>query len=569
MRWRLVGVLLAVMAITAGWTAWRAIQVRDGLLSAQKQAAAVQRDLLGGRIDAGQAALPSLTASLDRTVQHTQGPLWGLYEHVPLLGRNLAEVRRAAVAAAEMGSTVLPELSRSVVLVQKRHVLREGRVDLVVLGQIHQHVAAAAAGADQAQRGMGATPRWLIWPVAGGSRRARDEIRRLDQGLATAEKSLAIAPGILGAQGPRRVFVAVQNPAEARGTGGLIGAFAIVTTDRGRITLAQTGTDGELPTVREPVPSDTEGSNLWKQMGSTITWRNANLSPHFPDAASNLARLWEARYGQGIDVVVALDPLVMSRLLQAAGSVRLSDGTEIEASNVVNFVARDEYVMYPDVPTRKRVLKTLAATLFERVLKASDSLSLLRSFVESGRSGHLFVWSAHESEQAVLRVSFIGGALPNNDEAYLSVITQNFGGNKLDYYIRRKIRVLRANEHTVSVQVTLRNTAPLGLSRDVSVRFDKPKPPVPYGQAKVGLVVYGAVGSEVSGVLLDGKPQIVTFDRDHGHRIMLITLEIPRNSQRTIVISMTEPPGTLVYRQQPGIHPDELSIQGPSRTLGR
>ena len=45
------------------------------------------------------------------------------------------------------------------------------------------------------------------------------------------------SPYLVGVERPQRYLVAFQNTAEARGTGGILGAFAIVKFDRGAISI--------------------------------------------------------------------------------------------------------------------------------------------------------------------------------------------------------------------------------------------------------------------------------------------------------------------------------------------
>ena len=92
---------------------------------------------------------------------------------------------------------------------------------------------------------------------------------------------------------------------------------------------------------------------------------------------------------------------------------------------------------------------------------------------------------------------------------------------------------------------------------------------VPYGQAKVGLSVYGALSSQVGGVWVDGRPSPMRFDRDHGHRIGTLGVELPRGRDVTLVVLLSQPPGELTYRQQPLVTPDRLGISVPHRVLGK
>jgi uncharacterized protein DUF4012 len=57
---------------------------------------------------------------------------------------------------------------------------------------------------------------------------------------------------MLGAQSPRRYLVVFQNTAEARGTGGLPGAFAALTIHQGQLRFETFGTDTMLAGRAEP-----------------------------------------------------------------------------------------------------------------------------------------------------------------------------------------------------------------------------------------------------------------------------------------------------------------------------
>ena len=48
-------------------------------------------------------------------------------------------------------------------------------------------------------------------------------------------------PYLAGVEKPQRYLVSFQNTAEARGTGGILGAFAILKIDKGKLTVEQIG----------------------------------------------------------------------------------------------------------------------------------------------------------------------------------------------------------------------------------------------------------------------------------------------------------------------------------------
>ena len=563
----------AALALAAvGWTGWLVYQVSTDLTAAQGLIVHLQGDLLK---PAGTVDLPTTLARIeqrtDQAGNRTQSPFWSAAEHLPVLGGSFRAVRRTARTAQLLGDEALPQAVAALDLVHRGQPIHGGRVDLALLGKLGTPLARAAQAVDDAQALLAPRDSFVIGPVETRVATTRTQLARLDAGLRAAVTTLHQAPALLGANGPRRYFVAVQNNAEARATGGLVGGFAIVTADQGQITLEQSGIDSQLKGTKTAVASDSEAAGTWLTIGSTVAWQDANLTPHVPDAARNLAGLWAAQGGQPVDGVIALDPLVMSELLKASGGVHLPDGTSITAANVVDFVGRDEYTRYhgKDNGKRKMLLAALADNLFHAVVAARDPVRTLAAAARAGASGHLFVWSADPTEEAALAASLVGGALPRKDTPYLQVLTQNFGGNKLDFYLRRTVRVTRAADGLLRVQVTLRNTVPTGLPSIVAGRADLPDPPLPYGQNRLGFSVYGALSTAVRDVQIDGKPAPMAFDRDHGHQMGTLSLELPREQDVVVTLLVTEPAGDLVYRQQPLMVPDTLEIEVPHVVLGR
>ncbi|WP_396229763.1 DUF4012 domain-containing protein, partial [Frankia sp. CpI1-P] len=51
---------------------------------------------------------------------------------------------------------------------------------------------------------------------------------------------------MLGANGPRTYFIAFQNNAEIKGTGGLLGVFGVLTANHGKVDLVRTASNTEL-----------------------------------------------------------------------------------------------------------------------------------------------------------------------------------------------------------------------------------------------------------------------------------------------------------------------------------
>ena len=142
--------------------------------------------------------------------------------------------------------------------------------------------------------------------------------------------AVSAGPILAGADKPRRFLISFQNSAEARGTGGILGAFALIELDKGNLKILQTGSNASLAGMssREiPVVMPAEFLKLYGKNPAIL--QNSNLSPHFPYGAQVWLGLWKARYGQQLDGVIAVDPTALSYVLRATGEITLKSGVKI------------------------------------------------------------------------------------------------------------------------------------------------------------------------------------------------------------------------------------------------
>ena len=120
---------------------------------------------------------------------------------------------------------------------------------------------------------------------------------------------------LAGADAPKRYMIAFQNSAEARGTGGILGAFAIIELNKGALTVVRTGSNAVLYSLKDvPVAVPAEFTKLYGKNPAIL--QNSNLSPHFPYGAEIWMGLWKKQFGEQLDGVIAVDP---SSLLMGTG----------------------------------------------------------------------------------------------------------------------------------------------------------------------------------------------------------------------------------------------------------
>lgn len=553
--WSAAFLCLAGMA----WIVATSLLVRAELTAAQRSLETLRSSAMGAAGHAGPAAgtadpetaMRSAAAHTARAHHLTSGPAWYLLTHTPYLGRPAETVRGITKAADRLTHDVLPPVVNTA-----WHVMRDsrGRGVAALLPALEGEAPALERAAGIATRTR-AEVRQLpgsTWPPAVGHAHAQ-LVRQLDRIVpATADAAVAarVLPPVLGQHSPRRYFVAVQNTAEARGTGGMPGAFAVVTADRGQLGFDALGNDDAMTGANPKVDLGAEFTGRYGRAQPTRYWANSNLSPHFPHAARIWTATWHQRSGRRVDGVVGLDPTVLARLLSVTGPGRLADGTLLTADNVLDLAERTGYARYPDDARRKAFLLDVARTATSSLVNALQDprrlAALVRAAYGDAADGRLKMWSAREEEQRLLATRPWGGTFPDDPGPFAGLVINNAAGGKLDYYLGRELSWTpgrcTSRGRLVTARITLRNAAPTsGLPAYVTQRGDKPPYKTRPGDNRLLVSYYASVGAHLIGASLDGRPAMVGSGVERRHPVYTLDVELPAQGTRTLTLSLVEP----------------------------
>ncbi|MFK4100276.1 DUF4012 domain-containing protein [Streptomyces sp. NPDC019531] len=561
----------------AAWIGVTGLIARSELLNAEREISALKQSVTGSSESAApvdpEKATQSAAAHAARAHQLTTGPAWFMASHVPYLGRPVATVRGIAQAADRLtGDALLPlaELvaqptddDRHTGLLAMLSALRSGAPAL-------EQAARAATDTRTLADGLPRAP----WVPAIDRARAQlvSQLRRTAPAMADMAVASRVLPSMLGADGPRRYIVVFQNTAEARGTGGLPGAFAVLTAAQGQLKFESFGTDTMLANVRPAVDLGAEYRAQYGAMDPTGTWANSNVSPHFPYAARIWTAVWSKYSGQPVDGAAAVDPSALARLLQATGPGRLSDGTALTADNVLDLTERTGYARFADSRERKAFLLGVAraaATTFTGALSTPEHLpALLKAAYDITQQGRLKVWSAEPREQGLLQKHPLAGALPAQPGPIAGVVVNNAAGGKLDYYLERKLHWIAGSctprGRKVTARVTLDNRAPAsGLPPYVTQRVDKPPYLTRPGDNRLLVSYYASSGARLAGATLDGRTVTVASSVERGHAVYTLDVELPAQSSRTLTLHLLEPISnrTPVLVDQPLVTPTRARLE--------
>ncbi|GAA2629321.1 DUF4012 domain-containing protein [Streptomyces vastus] len=573
LMWAAAGLLLA----GSGWVLVTGLYARSELLAAQEDLETLRNTMTVSRSPVStardattrgsrtEAAARSAAAHADRAHRLTTGPAWSVTAYLPTLGEPLKTVRGTAKAVDRLTGEVLPSVVRSAGDLTDEAGAGDGHLNLSELRRAAETLEQASRQVAAARTETLELPRRTWLPAVD---RARTQLlEKLDRMAPTVEDAATgarLLPAMLGEHGPRRYFLVFQNPAEARGTGGMPGAHAMLTADKGTLTLTDFGHDAEMMTARPKVDLGDEFTAMYKRSDSVNTWPNSNMSPHFPYAARIWSAAWLDKSGERVDGVVSLDPSALARLLAASGPALTSDGTVVAADNVVDLSERTNYMTYRDPHERKAFLLNVARAAAGRLLAAAEDPqqrpALLLGLYEVLSKGQMNVWSAHRNEQRELAPRPVGGSLPHSPTPYAGLVVNNAAGTKLDYYLDRTLdwhpgRCTAAGRE-VTVKAVLANRAPSsGLPTYVTERMDKPPYATHEGDNRLLVSYYATVGADLIKATVDGRKALMSPGIERGHPVYTFDIEVPAGGSRTVMLHLLEPPAddapTVLHQRLP------------------
>ncbi len=460
-------VLLAV-GVWLIWLVVDAVLAGSHLSKARLALTSAKRDL--GRLEVARAEGDLRTAARETASARgaTHGWLWRATEHIPVLGRSFRSVAVVSTAADDVTHETLPLALEALHSLESDRIRRpDGSIDVAYLQTAGTALDRALQSSTRAGALGRSAPHSLLLPFTGGAR--RDFVAAADSltaGLTKAHEALELAPALLGEDRSRTYFVAIQQYAEARGTGGLIGGYAIVRADHGLLTVEQRGSNRELGAdvhyVSPPtgLPAGYLGAYVnYDVLGS---WSNINIPPDLPGVSLTIAAKWKALKHQSVDGVIVMDGLALQNLLAGTPPITLGR-TKIKPEHIADYLAFDQYenvkLDLASLRRRKDSLEQVAAVVLSHLTDSEGGGHLVAGLLNAVRSGHLKMASADPALHALTSLG-VDGSLPQGDAPTAYPVIINTQGSKLDQWIHRSVRWTCRKDGQVEVSVAMTNRVP-------------------------------------------------------------------------------------------------------------
>lgn len=561
---------LALVGI-AGAVAFGLTQ-RSNLQQAIDEASSAADDISASSTAASTEGFADARTRLDRVVGAADAPWMVVTRAVPVLGANVSSIRDAAAAGSELARSAENLAGR---VDYDRMQLPGGGIDLAVLRSFSGPVADTETALATAKQTLtDADSPFVLGPVADRMAALRDRVSAAHTAAITARLGVEAAPGLLGADAPRRYLLLLGNPAEARDLGGHLGNWAEITTEGGQIDVVRVGAPYELfgPTgPGRPFLPDTSGyPRSLLEMSPTRFPQNWGATPDLPTVARLAAQLYpQTKGGAPLDGVIYADPTAFAAALSLTGPATVP-GTSItiDASNAAEFLERGQYAAFERESQGDEAVTDLVRDVLDRLLEGPlpSPHALATAFGPAVEGGHLKFITLHDADSAFLRRLRVDGAVrAEKGDDLLAVISRNANPSKIDSYLERTIdhRVTwdpGTGEIRSQVVVTLTNTAPAtGLAQLVGL----PPPGGSPGTNRTELAVLTPLSA--SGATIDGvRTPIGTRDDLPGLRRHTLSLDLAPGQSRTVVFDLSGqlagPDYRLRWIGQPLANPDEAQL---------
>ena len=559
-----IGVAVVVLGFGAVAGVLAALDAKDDLDVAVRLA----RDGIDELGDDGDAARGALRTSADR-FDAGADDLRAWWARPALLVPGVAQQSRAVSTMASAGA----DLARTAATASEDADVdairpRAGRVDLDAVVALQEPLDRSLTELRRAaDRLADVDSSLLLTPVADRLDDLRREVADAAGSAELAAEAVAVAPDLLGGNGPRRYFLALQTPSEQRGNGGFMGSWAEITADAGLLELTRSGRLRELLDAQQAAgPVDDP------------LWGVHNFSPDNPTVSRLVAELYPRSGGAELDGVFHLTPAAFAAFLELTGPVEVPGyPRRLEADTAERILLHDQYLEFPTEQRgdREQFLADAVDALFDELtsgeLPGPRVLADVLGPAVAGRD--LQLWSRHEAEQAMFTTIDADGDQSRRDVHSFGVVTQNFNGNKIDWFLHRTLDLdMRWNPATGAVvgtlTVGLENRAPAaGLPQSIigwGGDLVDGQIPVADGENLMLMTLYTTF--PIDEVHVGGE--IVEHDagRELGHRTATFLVSVPPGGSRQVRATFggrAAPGDRHVVRvlRQPTAHPDEVRVR--------
>lgn len=562
---RILAAILLTATIVTGCSVWLIVQagrLKDSLQAASQLVPQVKAALVANDAATAGLLIEDLKAQTGTARSAGTDPLWQLAGTLPGAGPNFRAASEVAAAADDVARTGLePLISVSRSLDWSALLIEGGGIDVASLAAAGPAVTAAAQTVSNSSDQLASIDTTALLPqVSAPLVEVRDQLTAAREDLDAAAGAANVIPAMLGHGGTRNYLLMIQNNAEARASGGIPGALAVLTVEDGRMTLQEQTSAVAIGPMQSPIPVDPAQQQIYSaSMGSLM--QDVNLTPDFPTAAQTALGMWEQKFGTKLDGVLSVDPVALSYLLTATGPIALPGAeaaasargalpSELWAGNVVDTLLSDVYAHIQDPALQDEYFAAVAQEVFHGVTAGKvDPEQLVSAISLASAERRLLVWSGQQDEQGIIGKYPLGGSIAGSSvgPAEFGAYFNDGTGAKMDYYVQRTAQLVEQCGPKGDKQVMLRITSTNSAPADAAVTL----PPyvtgngvfgTPAGHVQTNVTVYGPAASNIGAASADGVPKAFSAQRHSQRPVGTVTTRLAPGQSATVEFTFVDIP---------------------------
>jgi hypothetical protein len=563
-----IAAVLLITVAAAFWLGTRANIIKNELEATTLLIPQLKEDLAHDRTNEAAMAVDQLRLHTAAARDAAGDPLWTLASTIPGVGANFSAVAEVARTADDVTNLGLAPLVKVFSSLHWDSLLPSSTgVDLEPLRRATPSVSSAAhAVRSSAERLERIDAGALLPQVSEPLHLAREQLEAVTGALDASANASQLAPYMLGAESPRNYILMIQNNAEARSSGGIPGALAVITLDRGKMTLGAQSSAGDVGIMSPTLPVDEEQVQIYSgRLGKYL--QDVNLTPDFPTAASTVQMMWKKKTGQNVDGVISIDPVALGYILDATGPVKISKPellampgglpTELTGKNVVPTLLSDVYAKIEQPKLQDAYFAGVAQEIFAALSSGKgDAKALVDGLTRGTAEGRVLVWSGKTDEQAIIAKYPLSGSIagPSVSPAQFGVYFNDGTGAKMDYYVKRTVQLVEectADEYgQVKVRITSTNTAPADAATSLPAYVTGDGIfGVPPGTVRTNVIAYGPVQANVETAMVDGKKTDFAAHRHSNRPVGTVTVTLAPGQSSTVELTF----GKIVQHTEPNL----------------
>lgn len=572
---RILLIVLLSLGITSGILAWAiwlgltAMTVRNELQAATTLVPTLREQVAAADQVGATETVNDMRGHAEAAADAVGNPVWNLASAVPFVGANITAVTETARSADDVINLgLVPLVSVYDSLSWDSLVPSESGADLRPLASASPSVSSAAAAVKaSADRLYEINTSNLLPQIATPLTSGREQLRGISSALDSAADAAKILPAMLGSEKPRNFLLMIQNNSESRASGGIPGALAILSVDKGKLSLGAQGSATDLGPMSPGLRVDPQQEQIYStRLGKYM--QDVNLTPDFPTAATTARAMWEGKSGQRVDGVISIDPVVLSYILKSTGPVAVNGPelatvkasglpTELTGDNVVNTLLSDVYSKIKQPKLQDAYFAGVAKEVFSALSTGKgEAKGLITGITRGAEEGRVLVWSADTYEQSVISKYSLSGAIsgPSVSASEFGVYFNDGTGAKMDYYVRRTVQLVKEcpadGYEQTTVRVVSTNTAPSDAASSLPTYVTGAGAfGVPSGSVQTNLVAYGPVQANVESASVDGEKTPFAPYLHAGRPVGVIAQQLAPGESKTVEFTF----GKIVQHTEPNL----------------